>query len=177
MFEFSIGMTPTLEELKAFILGVEKEAIKDLRPFWVNRATPVIKEEMARIFATEGYGTWPPLSNRYKEYKRRFFPGKRILRKTDVYFRATTRKGAGNIHIYNADGMVWGVDLGYFANRFGFPYPAAHEKGTKDGRIPARPVFSTAEQSQVLQNNLAASMIKYLDEVVKRETKKHFGKK
>lgn len=175
MFEFSISAKPTFEKLKAFIVGVEKEAIKDLRPFWENRAAPLVREEMARIFATEGYGLWPPLSPRYREYKRKYFPGKRILRKRDVYFKAATGRGAGNLHEYTRDMMIWGVDLGYFANSFGFPYPAAHEKGVS-GKLPVRSVFNTAEQSQVLQNNITSAMVKYLDEMVRRETKKHFGK-
>lgn len=177
MFRFSTSFIPTLGELNAFIEGVEKEAIKDLRPFWKKRATPLVIEEMARIFATEGYGTWPPLSPPYAAQKRKYYPGKRILRKTDLYYRSVTRRGAGNVRIYERNMMTWGVDLGFFASRFGFPYPIAHEKGGKLGALPVRSVFNTAAQSQILQNNLDSAIIQYLGDVVARETKKHFGTK
>lgn len=174
MFSIHVDMTPTTRQLKRFIRGVEKEAVRDLRPFWEGWATPVVIEEIGRIFATEGYGTWPPLSDRYAAYKRRFFPGKSILRRQDLYFRAATQKGVeGNLQSITPTDMVWGVDLGYFARRFGFPYPAVHEVG--HGNIPKRAVFETAEQSAILERNLVAALKDYLKKVVERETKRHFG--
>ncbi len=176
MFEFEIQIHPTLEQIRAWVEGLEREVLNDLTEFWEKWATPAVIEEIARIFATEGYGAWPPLSPKYQRWKARHYPGKRILRREDEYFRAATkRKGAGNLFRAEKDEMTFGVDLGYFATKFGFPYPAALEKSSTAG-MPARPVFETAEQSQVLKNNLVAALKNYLNKQIAKETKRYFGR-
>lgn len=176
MFEISMSFDPSTDQLKNWVKGIEKVALEDLRPFWEKWATPVIIEEMARIFATNGYGKWPPLSPKYAQYKARRWPGKTILRRDDNYWRAATKKrDAGNVHIYKKDSMSWGIDLGYFASKFGFPYPVVHEFGSKDGTIPERAVFKTAEESALLQVNLVFALNDYMRKVMRKETKKYFG--
>lgn len=176
MFEVSISFDPSTDQLKNWVRTVEKAALEDLRPFWEKWAIPVIIEEMARIFATEGYGKWPPLSPAYARYKARRYPGKTILRRDDNYWRAaTTKKHAGNVHIYKKDSMSWGIDLGYFASKFGYPYPAVHEFGSKDGTIPQRSVFKTAEESALLQVHLVFALNDYMRKVMRKETRRFFG--
>ncbi len=175
MLEIRMEMNPTLEQIKRWIDGLEREVLNDLTEFWDDYATPALIEEIARIFATEGYGTWPPLSPQYERWKSKYYPGLRMLRRKGEYYRAATKRGdAGNVYERDKDSMTFGVDLGHFANAFSFPYPAALEKGSKTG-MPARPVFGTAEQSQVLANNLVAALKKYLDKTIMKETMRHFG--
>lgn len=176
MFEVAINFDPNTEQLKNWVRTVERAAVEDLRTFWEKWATPIVIEELARIFATQGYGKWPPLSERYAIYKARRYPGKTILRREDNYWRAATRKSdAGNVHIYGKDSMSWGIDLGYFASKFGFPYPAVHESGDKRGIIPQRSVFKTAEESALLQAHLVFALKDYMNKVLRRETKRVFS--
>ena len=176
MLEIEMELTPSLENIKRWINALESEVLNDLTTFWDDFATPALIEEIARIFATEGYGTWPPLSPQYERWKSKYYPGLKMLRRKGEYYKAATERGnAGNVYERDKDSMSFGVDLGHFASINGFPYPAAMEKGTKDGRIPARPVFGTAEQSQVLENNLVAALKKYLDKTIQKETMRHFG--
>jgi hypothetical protein len=151
--------------LKQVIIDTEREVMGDLRTFWEDYATPEVIEEIARIFATEGYGTWAPLSPKYATWKQRHYPGRKMLRLTDTYFRASTRKGeGGNIAHYTKDYMEWGVDLDYFNTLVGFPYPIVHEAGSI--KHPKRPVYELAEQSRALQDALIEALGKWLEKEV-----------
>lgn len=172
MFEITFSVTPTLKQLKQFVIGVEQEVLKDLTEFWHKGAQPLIAEEIARIFVTQGYGTWAPLSPKYALYKSRHYPGRTILRRKDVYFRAATRKESGNLFEVKPDQMIWGVDLGYFANQFGFPYPIVHERGGKN--MPQRQVFEMLGNNEKLDNRLVLSLQHYLDKKIRQETKRYF---
>jgi hypothetical protein len=175
MIDLEFEVDPPIEQIKYWVERLEKETLSDLTEFWKKWASPAVIEEIGRIFATEGYGSWPPLSPKYKLRKSKLYPGKRILRATDTYFTAATKKGsAGNAFFVEPDSMVWGVDLGWFASAFDFPYPAALERGNTRG-MPARPVFEIAEQSRNLENNLVAALKDYLDKTIRRETKRYFG--
>lgn len=174
MFEIEFGVTPSLDKVKDWITGIEKEVLKDLTGFWHKSAQPLIAEEIARIFVTQGKGTWPPLSPQYALRKSKKYPGRTILRREDVYFRAATQKKPGHIFETRPDQMIWGVDLGYFANRFGFPYPIAHERGGKGNRPPQRQVFGLLENNTELGNRLVVAFQHYLKKQIEFETKKYF---
>ena len=168
-----IEVKPTLNQLKQAIVDVEKNVMQNLQPFWEDYATRVVIDEIARIFATEGYGQWPPLSPKYAAWKRKHYPGKTILRLTDAYFKASTQKDAGgNIAHYTKDYMEWGADLSYFESLAGFQYPIVHEKG--GSRHPQRAVYELAEQSAALQNALIDALSKWLDKKVREELAKTF---
>ena len=172
MFKVDINVTPTTHQLKRWVESMEKSVLEDLTPFWDQMAQPLVVEEIARIFATQGYGTWAPLSTKYALYKSRVFPGKTILRRKDTYFRASTRKGAGNVYERDKDKMEWGVDLGWFASAFGYPYPVAHEEGR--GANPQRSVFALAANSRMLSNNLVLGLRQHLRKTIEKEAKKVF---
>ena len=173
MIDFDFSVTPTLEQLKGWIVAVEKEVLSDLTDFWDNHASPLVIDEMTRIFVTEGYGTWPALSPKYKARKDKYYQGKTILRRKDTYFQAVTRKDVqGNRYFRDTDKMVWGVDIGWFKSTYGFPYPVAHEFGTD--KMPARPVFSTAAESERLQNELVEGLKNYLHKKISEEAAKIF---
>ena len=173
MIDMDFGVTPTLDQLKKWIVAVEKEVIGDLTEYWDDYASPLVIDEMTRIFATEGYGTWAPLSPRYARQKAKHYPGKTILRRKDTFFQAVTRKDVqGNRYFRDADEMAWGVDIAWFKSTYGFPYPVAHEFGTD--KMPARPVFSTAAESEILQNKLVEGLKEYLHKKINEEAAKLF---
>ena len=176
MIKIQMSITPTLPELKRWVEGWEKEALKDLTPFWDKYGTRLVAEELARVFVTEGYGTWAPLSPRYAITKSRLYPGKTILRRRDAYFRSATRKGAaGNFYERDKDKMEWGSDLSWFAASFGYPYPAVHEGGTTQSSMtPPRPVYELAANSQALQNNLVIGLKDWLHKTIEKESRKYF---
>lgn len=173
MFDLSLDVTPTPDQLRRWIESFEQDVLNDLFPYWHQVAMPAVKEEIARIFATEGYGSWPPLSPAYARRKAKHYPGKRMLRRKDTYFRAATKRAAGNIFEANADQMIWGIDLGYFASRFGFPYPIAHEKGGPN--LPQRAIFELLSVNEHLQNRLVTGLHKYLQKRIRQESQRVFG--
>jgi len=173
--EFDID--PPLERLKYWIEHIEREVINDLSDFWDGWARKIVVEETARIFATEGYGMWSPLSTRYKLRKSTLYPGRTMLRARDVYFRASTRKGyKGNLFESLPSEMTWGVDPNYFQGLTGFPYPAALETGAYAGKanLPPRPVWALLAVSTQLHQNLVKGLNDYLHKKIKDETKKVF---
>lgn len=173
MIKFNFDSTPTLDQLKKWIVAVEKEIIGDLTEFWDDYASPLVIDEMTRIFVTEGYGTWAVLSPRYKAQKEKAYPGKTILRRKDTFLQAVTRKDVqGNRYFRDANEMVLGVDIAWFQSTYGFPYPVAHEFGTD--KMPARPVFSTAAESELLQNKLVEGLKDYLHKKINEEAAKVF---
>jgi len=174
MYDLTFDVTPSLDDLQRFITGVEKNVLDDLREFWKEGAQPVVAQEIAKIFATEGYGRWPPLSPAYARQKAKRYPGKTILRRQDRYMQAATRKMYGNIFEVHRDFMIWGVDLGWFAAQFGFPYPVVHERGSTKSRLPARPVFELLENNSKLNALLVISLEKYLKKKIQSEAKRYF---
>lgn len=172
MYDLTFDLTPSLGNLQRFITAVEKDVLDDLTEFWRVGAQPVVIQEIARIFATEGYGTWPPLSPAYARWKARRYPGKTILRRKDRYMQAATRKRYGNIFEVHRDFMIWGVDLGWFAAQFGFPYPVAHERG--GASLPARPVFELLENNSKFNALLVVALQAYLKRKIQSEAKRYF---
>ena len=156
MIKFNISMSPDLSEVISAVKRVETEVLSDLTEFWEKYARKVVVQEIATIFATEGRGTWPNLSPEYAKWKARAYPGKTILRRTDMYFRASTRKGAkGNLYEADKDSMTWGVEPEVFESITGAPYPEYLERGVMGmGKrkglfaIPARPVYYLASMSK-----------------------------
>jgi hypothetical protein len=172
MLSVKFDIQPPLERLKYWIEHIEKEVINDLSDFWEGWARKLVVEEIARIFATEGYGQWAPLSSRYKMSKARLYPGRLMLRATNRYFYASTRKGmGGNVYISSPSSMEWGADPKYFEGISGFPYPVALEGGSSNS-MPARPVYALLAMSQNMHNNLVKGLNDYLAKRIDAETKR-----
>ena len=173
MFDIEIEQTPTTEQLLSWIDTVEQEVLGDLREFWRDAATAVLVEEITRIFASNGYGQWQPLSPAYAARKARTHPAKTILRREDNYFRsAVDRRQSGNIAEYRPDEMEFGVDLAWFQSRFGYPYPLAHEQGR--GNLPARPVWELLAENPDVQNKLVAALSAFVQKRIEDEAKRVF---
>ena len=184
MLKVDISLEPNLTYLKAWIISIENAAVKDLSVFFSKWALPIVIEEFARLFDTNGYGTWKQLTPRYKTWKDRFYPTKPILRRTDVYYRALTlsmpegstlksirRKSGGNLYEVNPDSLLYGIDEAWFASRFGAPYPVFLEKGTPN--MASRPVFAIIV-NQNLNNALLAALVDYLKKAITKETTRYF---
>lgn len=172
-FTVTFDIDPPLEKLKYWIEHIEKKVINDLSDFWDGWARKIVVEETARIFATEGYGMWSPLSTRYRLRKSTLYPGRTMLRARDVYFRASTRKGAGgNLFESSPSAMTWGVDPNYFQGLTGYPYPYVLEKGNTEGTHPPRPVWALLAVSVQLHQNLVKGLNDYLHKRINDETKR-----
>lgn len=120
---------------------------------------PIIAAEAAKIFETEGYGTWPALSPDYAAWKARNFPGQTILRLTDAYFLGATQPGGPhNLILMAANLLTYGVQ--------GLDYPNFHEYGV--GRLPARPVFELMADSELFHNRLTHGMGQLITEALRQ---------
>jgi hypothetical protein len=181
MIKFNISCSPTFQDVIGAVKRVETEVLNDLTDFFDKYARKVVVQEIATIFATEGRGTWANLTPAYAEWKRRAYPGKTILRRTNMYFQASTRKGAkGNLYVATKDSMTWGVEPAVFEAATGAPYPTFMEEGVPSVKkrnnkgtfsIPARPVYYLLEISQILQNNLVVALKTHLERNIRRVLK------
>jgi len=158
-----IKATSNVEDVIKNIETIEKKVLSDLTPFW-ETARKIIVSEAVNIFRSEGYGTWAPLSERYRRIKP---ADKTILRLTDKYYHSVTRKNsAGNIFEAFPDHMEYGVDIDLFEMLAGAPYPLYHEKGTS--KMPARPVFGLLKTSEKMMNNMVKALKSWLYDEVKK---------
>lgn len=173
MLKMTFESTPDTQQIIRWVNTVEDEILSDFTDFWRYYALPALKEEFARIFASEGYGTWPALAPSTVKQKAKSHPFKTILRANDAYFRAVTETNApGNVYRNAPDEMEWGVDEGYFTGRFGAPYPIFHELGTS--KMPARPTFALAEKSEQFSTALEEGLKRFLRVRIEAEAKKVF---
>lgn len=100
-------------------------------------------------FDSQGGGRWRPLSRRYAAYKAKFFPGKKILRRSDRLYREVTGKTKHFKVKKNAlDILILGV-----------PYWIAHETGTH--KLPQREVIAPwiAQRIDSWHNTVTQSLI------------------
>jgi hypothetical protein len=96
-----------------------------------------------RVFAAEGIPRWPRLSPAYADWKRRHYPGKTILRRTDRMYRSLTRAG-------NPD-MIWQVTPRTIRYGTKVPYHRFTER-TRPSLVMLPPTF--AELNRLVMNHV-----------------------
>ncbi len=68
------------------------------------------KRETRKVYQTLGGDQpWAPLSPAYQKWKRRFFPGKRIGRRTDRLWRAATGQSGEHVALIRRQSAEFGV--------------------------------------------------------------------
>ncbi len=170
---FKTTIFPPQENMKAWVESVE-DSIKDLSEFWRKWGQSVVKKEFARIFLTQGYGTWAPLRGKYAKWKAKKHPGKTILRLKDRYFKAMVNSNAtGNLFVTKPTYMEWGIDESKFANAFGKSYPNIHEGeprlGTSHIKRPTVELASSPIYGKQMWTDLEKATRDYLAKVVRKE--------
>lgn len=105
------------------------------------------------IFTTEGgagfHGRWPALSDKYRAWKEKHFPGRKIMVRTGRLKRALTKKGGEHIGFASKIASGWIVTLGAdVETNEGFDYPEAHQKGTAAGGKVRRTVDPNRDASR-----------------------------
>ena len=103
-----LTVTPQLNSVDRSI-GQLSESLMDGFD-WASLA-PTVAEAADRIFASEGRGGWPQLSEAYARWKSKHYPGKGILELTGAYRRAATQVGAPhNVVEVGDDHLTYGVE-------------------------------------------------------------------
>lgn len=121
-----------------------KDLERDLNNLDLSDLTDEIAAEVEHIFERQGSGWWNPLTERYRRWKDRHYPGQKKLRLTDTYFTAATTPGSEyNVITVRGNELEYGVS--------GLDYAPVHEYGAP--YISRRPVFALAARSQVLHDN------------------------
>ena len=131
----------TQPNIDTFIRNIERLSENLTDGFDWSSLAPLIAEAADNIFASEGRGAWPQLSEAYARWKAKNYPGKGILELTGAYRSAATQIGSPhNVVEVGPDHLTYGVE--------GLDYPIFHESGTN--RLPARPVFDLLAEDEEL---------------------------
>ena len=151
-----LTVTPQLSNLDRSI-GQLSESLMDGFD-WASLA-PTVAEAADRIFASEGRGGWPQLSEAYARWKSKHYPGKGILELTGAYRRAATQVGAPhNVVEVGDDHLTYGVE-GFDPN-----YPLFHEAPREGSRLPARPVFELLAEDEELSRDVADALSEHINQ-------------
>lgn len=113
--------------------------LRDLRDTWPGVVTD-LRDIAQEQFGGEGIGDsgkWPALSPRYAAWKRRHFPGKSILRRTDRLIESLTGNRADSIVEARPDSLEFGTRV---------PYAIYHQRGA--GRLKRRKIFDLNERQR-----------------------------
>lgn len=142
-------------DFRPFLIGLDRfrERLEDATPVWEAFAQ-FLQLQHADGFSRQGQpGTsarWEPLSERYREYKSRVRPGKKILNFDGDLEDSLTKTGRG-VRIFEPGFMVFGSDV---------PYAKYHMNGTP--HMPARPPLIDAKRSPEFKRTLAKMMQEYI---------------
>jgi len=121
----------------AFALSRFAHEIQDFVPFWEGPFKTLWFASRKQAFALGGEPggrLWAPLSDRYRQWKHRHYPGAGPL--------VQSGRMKASITTPDAYGSIWrpgrqSLELGsYVRSRGLYPYPVAHQHGTR--RMPAR---------------------------------------
>lgn len=132
-----------------WILSVRRmeRRMADFTPAW-DRLKPHWIGLTRRVFDAQGLPhRWRQLSERYRAWKARHFPGKTILRRTDRLYRSLT----------GGPGMVWRSrkhSLQYGSKYFTFVF---HQRGTS--RLPRRQMIVLTQQ---LKHTISRLVLRYV---------------
>ena len=145
----------TTPQLNALMRNIDQLSKNLTQGFDWESLAPIVAEAADNIFASEGRGGWPQLSEAYARWKARNFPGKGILDLTGAYRKAATQIGApGNVITTTENSLTYGVE--------GLDYPAYHETGTN--QLPARPVFDLLVEDEELSRAVTEAFSEHINQ-------------
>ena len=145
----------TTPQLNALMRNIDQLSENLTQGFDWESLAPMVAEAADRIFASEGHGGWPQLSEAYARWKARNFPGKGILDLTGAYRNAATQIGApNNVITTTENSLTYGVE--------GLDYPVFHESGTD--RMPARPVFDLLAEDEELSRAVTEAFSEHINQ-------------
>jgi phage gpG-like protein len=158
MLQITLGITGD-EEL-AIAFQAMSRAVTDWRPFW-PRIAGVFYESTRQRFASDGFGTWPRLSDGYAKWKTKKYPGEGILSRTgDLRRSLTDRFGPHAVYEDEAQSLLLGTTV---------PYANFHQYGTS--RMPARPPIGLRDSDPDLMTAVALIQFARYAEALGFETK------
>jgi phage gpG-like protein len=158
MLQITLGITGD-EELAAAFQAMSSR-VQDWRPYWPTIAA-VFYESTRQRFASDGFGTWPRLSDGYSKWKIKNFPGEGILSATGNLRRSLTdRFGPNAVYEEEPQSLLLGTNI---------PYATYHQYGTS--KMPARPPIGLRPTDPDLMTSLALIQFQRYAEQLGFETK------
>lgn len=123
-----------------------------MKPAW-DQVVPYLDRVEEEAFTSEGGttrgGRWPRLSERYRRWKARNFPGRRILERTGRLKESIIGSTPDTVSERTATRLTYGTRV---------PYAVYHQKGT--GRIPRRAFLDLTERQSAAIGAIVARYIR-----------------
>lgn len=133
------------ERVRAKLDRVNRK-LRDLRWLWAN-LIELFQRKQEEWFASEGRGSWPPLSPTYAAWKARVYPGRPILVATgDLRTSLTTRE---SVLAQTDQALYLGTTVSYAAFHLGGP------------KMPARPPI-------IPRVSLVAGLVRRIQDEIER---------
>lgn len=141
------------------------EPLQSTRDVMVRRVDKVYRDLMIGHFSSEGSGIsgpWAPLTPRYEAWKKKRFPGRKILQRTGAMRAAFVNKGSGHRAMCVVSENRWWFILGGNSE-----YARYHQKGTP--KMKRRPLHDfTPEQNDMMAEALKREMIRQVKHLWKQ---------
>jgi hypothetical protein len=140
------GAELTNQTMKRAFNRIEKEFYKDEKEIFKNKGG-------------KG-GKWPDLSDKYRKWKERYYPGRPMMVLHGDLINSLTG-GAGSVSHYSKIGDRWVVKLGTDVKSKGsFDYPTAHQTGQAVGGKTRKTVDPTDQMMRIYLLQIQKEIVK-----------------
>lgn len=136
--EYAVGNAQGEQGMQSLRAALERagDNVRHLGQYVFPRLIPVLEKAVRRQFQAEGggpfAGPWAPLTEKYRAWKERHYPGRPILVRTgDMREALTSSASPFASRDYSDSELAYGTK--------GLNYASFHQTGT--GRLPGRPPF------------------------------------
>lgn len=135
------------------------------RETMLRRVDKVYRDLMMKHFTAEGdgiSGPWASLKKPYASWKKKNFPGRKILQRTGAMRKAFVNKGSGHKAMFVVSSEKWWIIVGGNSE-----YAKYHQDGTP--KMAKRPIHDfTPEQSEMMSDALRKEMIRQVKHLWKQ---------
>jgi phage gpG-like protein len=138
-----VGIEPCIRRMRLY-----SRKLSDYSPVWEEMSYAIAEAEES-WFATEGGGSWAPLSQKYAEWKEKVNPGQPLLVFSNNLIESLTDPGEV-VQGESPETAIVGTDVWY---------AELHQTGTE--KMPARPPLISDSEIRVICTNILRSYLKY----------------
>lgn len=120
-----------------------------------------------KLFISQGgsgaSGSWPPLSENYRAWKKKHYPGRPIMVLGAHLMASLIGTSSDSIHTVSKTGDTWRITIGTNAkSKDGFDYPLYHQKKAPKRRRTIDPTIQDLQKwMNIIQRHCVNSFAKY----------------
>jgi hypothetical protein len=149
-------------DFSRFQTDLEFDAVKIAAAQIIQNFQGVEKQLFDSEGASGSHGKWPELSEKYREWKEKHYPGKTVMVRTDILKNSLTSQTNESISTVSKVGNSWRIVFGTDAkSKDGFDYPLHHQTTGKTRRGIDPTNQQIAVWSKIIQRHIVGSAARY----------------